>query len=111
MGGLGREFVREIVESDVNIRLLDLNARLFRIADDHKRELCESGALTLNRTKLSVGKSVFPLGKISRMDTRNKGILLFSANNDDYYEVSARKGFSGLMYKTFFEALKKINVC
>ncbi|MCD7956277.1 MAG: 1-acyl-sn-glycerol-3-phosphate acyltransferase [Lachnospiraceae bacterium] len=99
-------FVRELVESDVNIRLSDLNARLFRIADDHKRHLCESGILLLNQAKLSVGKHVFPLEKISRMDTRNKGVLLFSVNNEDYYEVSARKGFSGLMYKTFFEALK-----
>jgi len=105
------EFVRELVEGDVNIRISDLNARLFRIADDHKRYLCESGTLILSRAKLSVGKYVLPLEKISRMDTRNKGILLFSTNNEDYYEVSVRKGFSGLMYKTFFEALKEISSC
>ncbi|MCC8107131.1 MAG: hypothetical protein LIO99_14220 [Clostridiales bacterium] len=45
--------------------------------------------------------------KILRMDTRNKGVLLFSTNNEDYYEISVRKGFSGLMYKTFFETLEK----
>ncbi|MCD7868627.1 MAG: 1-acyl-sn-glycerol-3-phosphate acyltransferase [Clostridiales bacterium] len=101
-------FVRDLVEGSVNIKISDLNARLFRIADDHKRHLCESGTLMLNRVNLSVGKYVFPLEKISRMDTRNKGVVLFSMNNEDYYEISARKGFSGLMYKTFFEALKRI---
>ncbi|MCD8073878.1 MAG: 1-acyl-sn-glycerol-3-phosphate acyltransferase [Lachnospiraceae bacterium] len=105
-------FVKDLVQGDVNIGISDLNARLYQIADDHKRHLCESGTLILNQTKLSVGKYVIPLEKISRMDTRNKGILLFSTNNEDYYEISVRNGFSGLMYKTFFEVLKeKITVC
>ncbi|MCD7954463.1 MAG: 1-acyl-sn-glycerol-3-phosphate acyltransferase [Lachnospiraceae bacterium] len=100
-------FVKELVEDNVNFKISNLNARLFRIADDHKRHLCESGTLILNRAKLSVGEYEFPLKKISRMDTRNKGILLFSMSNEDYYEISVRKGFSGLMYKTFFETLEK----
>ncbi|MCD8104587.1 MAG: hypothetical protein LUF35_06205 [Lachnospiraceae bacterium] len=62
----------------------------------------------LSREGLSVGESAFPLKNISRMDTRNKGVILFSTSNEEYYEITARKGFSGLMYKTFFEAMKEL---
>ncbi|MCD8150978.1 MAG: 1-acyl-sn-glycerol-3-phosphate acyltransferase [Clostridiales bacterium] len=81
-------------------------ARLYQIASDHKRRLCGSGLLSLTRERLSCGGTVFALEDISRMDTRNKGVILFSLNNEDYYEIRAGKGVSGLMYKTLFQALK-----
>ncbi len=98
--------VREMVRNGAAISLSTPTAKLYAILDNHSRGMRESGTLTMDREKLSCGSAVYPLADISRMDTRNKGIILFSLRNGDYFEISAKKGFSGLMYKTFFEALR-----
>ncbi|MCD7751847.1 MAG: 1-acyl-sn-glycerol-3-phosphate acyltransferase [Lachnospiraceae bacterium] len=99
--------VREMVRNGEKIFLTTPAAKLYNILDNHSRGIKESGTLSLDREKLSCGSAVYPLTEISRMDTRNKGIILFSLGNGDYFEITAKGGFSGLMYKTFFEALKE----
>ncbi|MCD8361593.1 MAG: 1-acyl-sn-glycerol-3-phosphate acyltransferase [Lachnospiraceae bacterium] len=99
-------FIRESVRDGIVTKITTLHARLYQILSNHKRRFCESGLLSLDRKKLSCGNTSFALEEISRMDTRNKGVILFSLNNENYYEIRAGKGVSGLMYKTFFQALK-----
>lgn len=99
-------FIQKSVRDGSVTGITTPQARLYQIASDHKRRLCGSGLLSLNREHLSCGGMVFALEDISRMDTRNKGVILFSLNNEDYYEIRAGKGVSGLMYKTLFQALK-----
>ncbi len=105
-----QDHVREMVQNGEEISLTTPDARLYDILDNHSRGIKESGTLTMDREKLTCGSAVYPLEDISRMDTRNKGIILFSLRNGDYFEISAKKGFSGLMYKTFFEALKEQDI-
>ncbi|MCD7862589.1 MAG: 1-acyl-sn-glycerol-3-phosphate acyltransferase [Lachnospiraceae bacterium] len=102
-----QDHVRELVRNGEEISLSTPDAKLYTILDNHSRGMQEEGTLSMDREKLSCGSAVYPLTEISRMDTRNKGIILFSLRNGDYFEVAAKGGFCGLMYKTFFEALKE----
>ena len=101
-------YIHKLVQDGTDIQIPASQAKLYRIAGNHKRKLQESGILRLGRDLLSIGSLEFPLADVSRMDTRNKGVILFSINNKDYYEVTLEKGGSGLMYKTIFEAIKGI---
>ncbi|MCD7737878.1 MAG: 1-acyl-sn-glycerol-3-phosphate acyltransferase, partial [Lachnospiraceae bacterium] len=102
-----KEQIRELVQKKLPIELSTQKARLISIMDNHSRQVKALGTLLMNREKLVCGDAEFDLKDISRMDTRNKGIILFSLQNGDYFEISVKSGFSGLMYKTVFETLKE----
>ncbi|MCD8326574.1 MAG: 1-acyl-sn-glycerol-3-phosphate acyltransferase [Lachnospiraceae bacterium] len=99
--------IRELVAEKLPIEISTPKARLISVMDNHSRQVRALGTLLMNREKLVCGETEFALNDISRMDTRNKGIILFSLQNGDYYEINTKKGFSGLMYKTVFEALRE----
>ncbi len=74
----------------------------------HKRELLESDVvLKLNKDRLKVGERTFALENIAYADTRDKGILLFSATDGGYYEITSKKGYPGLLYKTLLLSFKE----
>ncbi len=101
-------YVHKLVQKGGELRIpSSSHAKLYRIEGNHKRQLQESGTLLLDREKLSIGNLEFSLADISRMDTRNKGVILFSVDNRDYYEITPGKGDSGLMYQTFFNTMKE----
>ncbi|MCD7806454.1 MAG: hypothetical protein LUH19_03825 [Lachnospiraceae bacterium] len=102
-----RAHVRELIQTKIPLEISTPKARLMCILDNHSRQVRALGTLLMNREKLICGDAEFSLKDISRMDTRNKGIILFSLQNGDYYEINTKKGFSGLMYKTVFEALRE----
>ncbi|MCD8299878.1 MAG: 1-acyl-sn-glycerol-3-phosphate acyltransferase [Clostridiales bacterium] len=80
------------------------DTELCLITKDHRVEKKDAGTFTMTRDCVSCGDTSFPLSELSHMDTRDKGILLFSLHDGSYYEVVSKDIYPGLLFKTLFAA-------
>ncbi len=84
------------------------NASVWELASEsHTSKEVTSGMLTLTRTMLSCGEITLSLDEIAELDTRDKGVLIFSTAAGDYYEIRSKGHYPGLLYKTMYQSLMK----
>ncbi|MCD7881743.1 MAG: 1-acyl-sn-glycerol-3-phosphate acyltransferase [Clostridiales bacterium] len=99
------EQIRLLAERGSPIHICSHEVELVQILPDYRRKRAAKGDLVLTDKSLACGETQFPIEEIVRMDTRDKGILLFSTRNGDYFEASSRKGFPGLLFKTAYRQM------
>ncbi len=99
-------YLRTVAEGNDAICIRSPDVRLLRLMPNHKCRKITQGTLSLTREHLTCGTLQFRLREIAQMDTRNKGVLLFSTQKGEYYELASAREYPGLLYKTMFEQLK-----
>ncbi|MBN1776640.1 MAG: 1-acyl-sn-glycerol-3-phosphate acyltransferase [Clostridiales bacterium] len=75
---------------------------LYRITPCKKDELVETGTLSISKTALACGQTVFPLAEISDLAIIDLNTLVFETADGGYYEIRSDSAYSALKYRRFF---------
>ncbi len=99
-----QDYIKQLAAGDHRLSYSVQNTELNLISKDHKVEKTDAGTFTMTREYISCGQTRFLLREVSHMDTRDKGVLLFSLRDSSYYSVTSKDIYPGLLFKTLFAA-------
>ena len=75
---------------------------LYQVTPCKKEELIETGTLSITKTVLSCGATLFPLEEISDLAIVDRNTLVFETRSGGYYEIRSKSAYSALKYRRLF---------
>ncbi len=102
--------MRELAASgaEQEIWIGDTDAELLRISETHGSERIDQGPMKMNREKMRVGETDFPISDISAMEIVGPSRIVFSVEGQNY-EIGSNSNdsFSGRKYLEFYKQLRE----
>ena len=94
-----------LLSSGEPIAFRDREAVLRRIGEEHTDVVVDQGDIAMDRERLTIGSTEFPLEAVQDLTLCRKNLIVFTAN-DEHYEVRTETTYNARKYLAVYEWLR-----